>query len=116
MLAELLAAERGIWDALVAGDAEADRAALHSDFLGLYPDGYADRDDHVGQLAQGPTIASYAIESPRASAPGDGLGLLSYRARFTRPGRPEEAMWVTSLWRRTPDGWLNLFSQDTPAA
>jgi hypothetical protein len=43
-------------------------------------------------------------------------GLLVYRARYVRAGGiAEEEMYVSSIWRRRGDGWVNLFSQDTPA-
>nr|WP_280652838.1 nuclear transport factor 2 family protein [Jannaschia formosa] len=116
MLDQLLAAERRVWDALVAGDAGADRAALHPDFLGLYPEGYADRDAHVAQLDDGPTVGTFTLTEARACTPGDGLGLLTYRADFTRIDGRRDAMRVASLWRATPEGWVNLFSMDAPIA
>jgi hypothetical protein len=115
LLAEVLDQEARIWAALVAGDAGADRAALHADFLGLYPDGYAGRNDHAGQLAQGPTVADYRIEAPRVLPLAADVVLLAYRAEYRRPGGAVwERMWVSSIWRREAAGWVNLFSQDTP--
>lgn len=115
LLNELLEQERRVWAALVAGDAAADQALLAPDFLGLYPDGYAGRADHAGQLAAGPTVADYRLEEARALSLAEGLGLLCYRAEYTRPGSDTvERMWVSSLWRRDRAGWVNLFSQDTP--
>ena len=110
-----LALETAIWEALAAGDAVRDGAALDPDFLGVYPDGFATRDDHVGQLADGPTVDSFTLSSARLIALGEDHGLLSYRASFTRPGRAAaETMLVSSVWSRTPSGWRNVFSQDTP--
>nr|WP_298436889.1 nuclear transport factor 2 family protein [uncultured Jannaschia sp.] len=111
-----MAAERGVWNALVAGDAAADRAALDPAFLGIYPDGPAGRDGHVGQLADGPTVAAYALTEARVVPLGGDVALLTYRATFARPGAASEAMWVSSIWRRVGGGWINIFSQDTPAA
>jgi len=115
LLAALLAAENSVWQALVAGDAAADAGLLAADFLGVYPTGFAGRDDHAGQLDSGPSVAEYEIAEARAFSPGPGLGLLAYRARFRRTGASDwETMFVSSLWRQDADGWINLFSQDTP--
>lgn len=116
LLAELLAAETAVWQALVAGDAVADGAALHPDFLGVYPSGPATRADHIGQLADGPAIQTFDLTAPRVLPLADGIASLTYLARFRRPDVAEQAMWVTSIWQRAGDGWINLFSQDTPAS
>ncbi|MEO0861805.1 MAG: nuclear transport factor 2 family protein [Pseudomonadota bacterium] len=115
LMADLLAAERAVWTALCTGDAAADRAALHADFLGVYPDGFADRAAHGAQLADGPSIDTFTLSQTRVLPLAEGLALLSYRATFHRPGGAEEVMWVSSLWRRQGGDWVNLFSQDTPA-
>jgi len=116
LLRELLACETSIWEALVAGDAAADARALAPAFLGVYPDGFAGRDSHAGQLVSGPTVARYALSDARVLPLGPDCALLAYLASYTRPGRSEgEAMYVSSIWRRRGDGWENLFSQDTPA-
>ena len=114
---ELLTAERVVWDALITGDARADRAALDAHFLGVYPSGFAGREDHVAQLATGPTILDYLLTDARALDVGPSHGLLAYRARVRRVGSgAEEVLYVSSLWRRDGSGWINVFSQDTLAA
>lgn len=116
LLSALLAAETLVWQALATGDTESDRALLAPGFLGVYPTGFAIRDDHAGQLANGPSISDWRIEDYRCLDLAPDLGLLCYRARFLRPGATEwEEMFVSSLWQNGPHGWLNLFSQDTPA-
>lgn len=115
LLKTLLAQEHRVWAALTSGDAVADQALLSPAFIGLYPDGYAGRAEHVAQLAGGPTVARYRLEEARALPLAEGLGLLCYRAEYARPGGAAwERMWVSSLWRREGAGWVNLFSQDTP--
>ena len=114
LLETLLASERAVWAALRRGDAEADRAALHSTFLGVYPSGRAGRDDHAAQLEDGPSVEEWEIEAPVAMPLGPDHGLLSYIATFRRPGGPTTRMAVSSVWGRDGDGWVNLFSQDTP--
>jgi hypothetical protein len=109
--------ESAVWDALVRGDAAADRAQLSEDFLGVYPTGFADRTAHADQLEDGPTVFTYEIMSPVIRTFAVEHVLLSYEARFQRraTGRAER-MYVSSLWSRRDNEWVNVFSQDTPAA
>lgn len=114
LLNDLLTCERRVWDALVAGDPDADGRELTPDFLGVYPSGFSDRAGHIDQLRNGPTVIRYALSQATVMRLAPGLALLAYRADLTRPGRPVEAMYISSIWRRQGDGWVNLFSQDTP--
>jgi hypothetical protein len=123
-LAELLACECRVWDALVSGDQQADAAALADAFLGVYPDGFAGKADHLRQLENGPTLRRYDLTKARAMPLGSAHAVLSYRADFVRLGHSEaeampeampEAMYVSSIWQRKKPGWVNIFSQDTPA-
>ena len=116
LLADLKACETGVWQALVDGDAKADAAALHSSFLVVYSDGFATKADHVQQLDAGPTIARFELADCRVMPLGSDHAVLSYKAVFRRPGRSaDEAMYVSSIWQRHAAGWINVFSQDTPA-
>jgi len=109
--------ERAVWDALVAGDAEADAACLSEDFLGVYPSGFSGRSGHSRQLANGPTVAAYRIMHARILTVAPGHVLLAYLAAYRRPGSDrDEAMYVSSLWSDRDGGWRNVFSQDTPVA
>ncbi|MCB0967453.1 MAG: nuclear transport factor 2 family protein [Ilumatobacter sp.] len=109
--------EQQVWQALVDGDADADRRLLADGFLGVYPDGFAGRDEHVAQFANEPTVAHYSIDHPHWIALSDDAHLLCYEARFRRPGDDDlHRMYVSSLWQLVDDRWVNTFSQDTPAA
>ena len=111
----VLALEKQVWAALVEGNAEADRALLSADFLGVYPTGFANRDDHVGQFADAPTMARYELSDTRLRVLTSDVVLLSYRADYQRPGDENwEAMLISSLWEQRHDVWVNSFSQDTP--
>lgn len=117
VLNELLTEEKRVWQALVDGDSQADREALHPEFLGVYPSGFATRDDHVGQLCDGPTVRSFDICDARLLALGHDHYCLSYAARFTRfKSTSDEAMYVSSIWQRQTGRWVNIFSQDTPVS
>lgn len=102
----LVALESNVWEALRRGDAAADRDALAENFLGVYPTGFSDRDDHVSQLADGPTIVDFEIANPRVLVVSEKAVLLAYRANFRRvgQGRPLESMYVSSVWCRVVGG------------
>lgn len=111
--------ETQVWEALRHGDAEADIRLLADDFLGVYPTGFADRSEHAGQLANGPTVAEYELRDARLMVLSDDDVLLCYRAdwqRFTAGTRGDrESMYISSLWSRRAGRWVNVFSQDSPA-
>lgn len=112
-----VALESKVWDALTRGDAAADRALLSGDFFGVYPTGFANRSDHAGQLDRGPTVLEYEIAAATVRMLTERHALLSYEARFiSLPGNGTERMYVSSVWSRQGDNWVNVFSQDTPAS
>ncbi|MBM1690482.1 nuclear transport factor 2 family protein [Sulfitobacter geojensis] len=107
--------ERKVWDALVAGDKAADAALLSAQFFGVYPDGFAGKQDHCGQLDHGPTVHSYHIQDARLLPLGPDHALFSYRASFRRSATAnQDVMYVSSVWQRDGQEWINIFSQDTP--
>ncbi len=111
----ITALEKQVWEALVSGDATADAALLSNDFLGVYPDGFAAKADHFGQLAQGATVESYTLGQTKLRQLGPDHALLSYRATFRRVGKElDETMYVSSIWQCIGKSWINIFSQDTP--
>ncbi|MFY1713696.1 nuclear transport factor 2 family protein [Tritonibacter mobilis] len=117
LLQDLTRCERQVWDALVQGDVAADAELLCESFLGVYGTGFAGKADHTGQLEHGPTVQTYELSQLTARALGPGYAVLSYHARFQRCGRlTAEDMYVSSIWQRTDNGWVNIFSQDTAAA
>lgn len=116
LLAELQACETRVWESLVRGDKRADAEALHPNFLGVYPDGFAAKTDHVQQLENGPTIKNFELSDCRVLSLGHDHAVFSYRANFLKATKTVvEAMYVSSIWQRTDGGWINVFSQDTPA-
>lgn len=117
-LEDFIQLETQVWRALANGDADADGRMLSDDFLGVYPTGFANRTDHVGQLADGPTVATFALHDARMIALSESAVMLSYRAEFERRTSDVpsgvQTMYVSSLWCRRGGKWLNVFSQDTP--
>ncbi|MCB0355275.1 MAG: nuclear transport factor 2 family protein [Bdellovibrionales bacterium] len=115
---EILLHEKQIWDALIAGDPAADAELLSDDFLGVYPTGYSSKFEHSRQLESGPVASSYELTEVRFVALARDKALLVYRAQWSRfrNGRalPQEEMFVSSIWEKREENWLNIFSQDTP--
>jgi hypothetical protein len=116
-LDELIGLETEVWKALVDGDAGADARLLADDFLGVYPTGFAGRNDHVDQLAGGPTVRRFVLSEARLLVLSEDAAVLAYRADYERVGAAvaEESMYVSSVWCRRDGRWVNVFSQDTPA-
>lgn len=116
-LDQLVALETAVWQALVDGDPDTDRQLLADDFVGVYPVGVATRDDHAGQLGDGPTVRRFELSEARLLPVTDTAAMLIYRATYERPGddTTQESMYVSSLWCRRGGAWVNVFSQDTPA-
>lgn len=112
-----LALEEKVWQAQVTGDPEAEREVLPGDFLGVDTDGFADLDQHLAQLADGPLTAQYALSEARLLRLGEEAVLLSYRADARAPGaQTAQRYYISSLWQRREGRWWNTFSQDTPGA
>ena len=109
--------ESSVWEALVSGDASADERLLADNFLGVYSTGFAVRDEHVGQLASGPTVKSYSLSNARVMHLCPGTVVLSYLAIWSRRGSPaqQERMYISSIWQQQQGVWRNVFSQDTKA-
>ena len=77
-------------------------------------------EQHVSQLKNGPTVLSYELTCPRLVELGENRVLLTYKAMWIRlkdgVAAPQEDMFVSSVWEYRANRWLNIFSQDTPAA
>lgn len=85
LLDELATCETAVWQALVDGNIGADADALDDGFLGVYPSGFADKATHVGQLADGPTIAAFALSDLRIMQLSATHVVLSYHACYNSP-------------------------------
>jgi hypothetical protein len=107
--------ETAMWTSLVEGDGSAADRLLSSDYLGVYTTGFSDRADYIAALANGPIAASFEISKSRIFVVSDTAVMYSYRAHFkSRQDGPTEVMYISSLWCNRSDGWVNVFSQDTP--
>jgi hypothetical protein len=111
--------ETRVWSALVSGDMAGDENLLADNFLGVYSSGMAGKAEHVGQLKDGPTVATYSLSDAGIKVLAEDVVLLAYLAHWTRGEKDgvnkQETMYVTSIWQQIDGVWLNVFSQDTQA-
>jgi hypothetical protein len=116
---QFVALESGVWEAMLAGDPEKDKALLTENFLGVYNTGFSNREEHCNAIAAGPVAATYKITEPRIMILSTGIVIFSYLAIWTpiRKGKvkSEEKMYISSIWQEFGGTWLNIFSQDTEA-
>lgn len=118
-LDQFVSLETEVWEALVSGDPEVANRLLAAEFLGVYSSGFAGRSDNAEHLQAGPVVEWYELSEARILVLTEGVVLLSYKADLIRykggVSRAKESMFVTSIWQFRSGGWLNIFSQDTPA-
>jgi hypothetical protein len=111
--------ESQVWEAFVAGDAQADARVLADNFIGVYSTGFSNRAEHCSALRNGPIAQRYEIQDPRILVLSDSLVMLMYLAVWERansaPGRVPKKMYISSLWQNADGHWKNVFSQDTKA-
>jgi hypothetical protein len=116
---EILNLEMQVWEALRNGDSQLDEKMLSEDFLGVYPTGFSNRAEHVGQLKYGPTVYKYDLTDSRLLDLGENRVLISYKTIWIRlkegEPQPPEVMFISSVWEHRAGRWVNIFSQDTPA-
>lgn len=116
-LKDFVVLEKQVWEAMRTGDPEADKRALTENFLGVYETGFSSRDEHCRAMSEGPIAERYTISEERILRLSADIVILSYLASWVpiREGKPqkEEQMYISSVWQKINDTWLNVFSQDT---
>ena len=112
-----LGLEIQVWEALKNGDKNADSNLLSDDFLGVYETGLSSKEDHLELLRNGPIISCYEIGSSQLIQLGPEIASLTYSATATFLKNEEQdaqvLLYITSIWARRLNKWVNIFSQDT---
>ena len=112
-----LGLEIQVWEALKNGDKNADSNLLSDDFLGVYETGLSSKEDHLELLRNGPIISCYKIGSSHLIQLGPEIASLTYSATATFLKNEEQdtqvLLYITSIWARRLNKWVNIFSQDT---
>ena len=115
-----VALERRVWRAMADGYIRAGTNLLDPQFVCVYASGFASREDHATQLANGPSVGGLSIDDPRLLPLAPDAAMLSYRATFTRLAKGNVAslqtMYISSIWWQRGATWVNVFSQDTLAS
>lgn len=106
-----------VWEALKNGDENADSNLLSDDFLGVYETGLSSKEDHLELLRNGPIISCYEIGSSQLIQLGPEIASLTYSATATfledKEHDTQVLLYITSIWARRLNKWVNIFSQDT---
>ena len=112
-----LGLEMQVWEALKNGDKNANSKLLSDDFLGVYETGLGSKEDHLELLRNGPIISCYEIGSSQLIQLGPEIASLTYSATATflrNEGEDTQVLlYITSIWARRLNKWVNIFSQDT---
>ena len=112
-----LGLEIQVWEALKNGDKNANSRLLSDDFLGVYETGLGSKEDHLELLRNGPIISCYEIGSSQLIQLGPEIASLTYSATATflrNEGEDTQVLlYITSIWARRLNKWVNIFSQDT---
>lgn len=113
-LDHLLALEEGFWRA--AGSRDAYAAHLADDSVHVFPGWGATKDnERVLQAVESvDPWESFEIDEPALVDLGEGAAALVYTARAHRSGQDEYVAAMTSVYRKTRDGWKLVIHQQTP--
>lgn len=98
---QFLKLENEVWSALTSGDISTDARLLATEFLDVYPSGFAEKADHTNQLKDGPTVTHYDILEARVHELSEETVLLSYLPNYARfeegKAGKSKSMYVTSI-------------------
>ena len=112
-----LGLEMQVWEALKTGDKNTNSNLLSDDFLGVYETGLSSKNDHLELLQNGPIILCYKIGPSQLIQLGPETVSLTYSATATflenDKQNTETLLFITSIWTRRLNKWVNIFSQDT---
>jgi predicted GH43/DUF377 family glycosyl hydrolase len=111
---ELLSLEEGFWRA--AGSRDSYAAHLADDAVHVFP-GWGVTGDNERVLQAVETVEpweTFSIEDPRLVELGERAAALIYTAHARRPGQDEYVASMTSVYRRSNDGWTLVIHQQTP--
>lgn len=110
---ELVALERGFWDA--AGDGSFYTRNMAVDGRCLFPEGTLDRDACIAAADEATPWTTVAMSALEVHMPQDGVAVLTYDVRAERAGQPPYHALVGSTYVRADSGrWLLLTHQQTP--
>ena len=113
-LDDLLALEEGFWNA--AGSRDAYAAHLADDAIHVFPGWGVTTDNErvLGVVDSVEPWETFSIDDPHLVELGADAAALVYTATAQRAGQNEYVAAMTSVYRRTDDGWQLVIHQQTP--
>jgi hypothetical protein len=111
---ELIALEEEFWRA--SGRRQAYEARLADDAVHVFPGwGVTEDNERVLQAVESAEPwKSFTIENPRVLELGEGVAAIAYTSHACREGEDEYVAAITSVYRRTDEGWHLVMHQQTP--
>jgi hypothetical protein len=111
---ELLQLKESAIQATANSDASFYDDYLSEDAIGVTPGGVLTKGQIVAAIAQGSNFKSSKIDASQAKALSLDSGLVTYRATFDNPDGTTADVFVSTLYKRTSQGWKGVFYQQTP--
>jgi ketosteroid isomerase-like protein len=109
----LLDLEEAFWRA--AGDRARYEERLAADAVHVFPGwGVTEREAALDAVAQAEPWEKFTIDQGRVVLLGEGAAALVYRVTAQRTGAAPYEAAITSVYRRTADGWELVVHQQTP--
>jgi hypothetical protein len=111
---ELIALEEGFWRA--SGRRHSYEARLADDAVHVFPGwGVTEDNERVLQAVESAEPwEAFTIENPRVLELGERVAAISYTSHARRAGKDEYVAAITSVYRRTDEGWQLVVHQQTP--
>lgn len=116
---EMIQMERGLWEALAAGEYATFGEHLADDMQLIGGEGVISKQDFMGSL-EGASMESYEVGDFQVSMPGSGVAIVTYSYSETfRPADADSAVdysgWATSVWENRDGTWLTVLHQSSEA-
>ena len=112
--AELLALKNAALRATAEADVAFYAGYLSDQAIGVTPFGVFNKQQILQGMKDNKSFRSKKVEDEHAVALGADAGLVTYRATFESADGKEAVFFVSTLYRRFPDGWKGVFYQQTP--
>lgn len=114
---EVIAMERGLWEALSQGDYQGFAEQIADDVTLVGGDGISTKQDMMGML-EGSTVESYELTDFQVMQPGSGVAVVTYHySEMFRPADADSAVsqagWATSMWEDRDGTWMTVFHQSS---
>ena len=116
---QIIQMERGLWEALAAGEHEAFAEHIADDLTLIGGEGVIGKQEFMSSL-EGASMESYEVGDFQVTMPGSGVAIVTYSYSETfRPADADSAVdysgWATSVWENRDGTWLTVLHQSSEA-